>query len=177
MGTIGGASTIAAGVAADAEVPSDSHVSGPSAGELTIAAYEEYGLSRDQAERAYEGAEARDLFVEAIWNERAFGGLWYEPQEDQVHLWSVSEEGDRRFAEEAKDAEVPIVLHRAEYSLPQLEEDARRISNELANRDPDFNGGVTADPTSNRIVVLATEEWTEQDARSRPELDRADRRV
>ena len=117
-----------------------------------------YDLSDDEAIAAASGQSLGSTFLSAIVELPEFGGSWFEPKANLLHVFVTGASANERIAVEAQRAGVEVKLEPAEYSFAELEEFASEINADRSEDALEHTAYVAgADDSANRVVIAVAD--------------------
>ena len=123
-----------------------------------------YDLSDDEAIAAASGQSLGSTFLSAIVDLPEFGGSWFEPKANLLHVFVTGASANERIAVETQRAGVEIELEPAAYSFAELEEFASEINADRSEDALERNAYVAgADDSANRVVIAVSDPSNNKD--------------
>lgn len=123
----------------------------------TIDAYQRVDpeLTLAQARAAAEGQDARKQLWDAVLakNVDAFGGAWYDPRKNTLHVNVTNDGVGRQVLKEARAARVSVTTHLVEYSFDELDTAAGVLRSGKGELGQEADGHVGLDVRTNEVVV------------------------
>ena len=123
-----------------------------------------YDPSGDEAVAAASGQSRSSTLLSAIVELPEFGGSWFEPKANLLHVFVTGASANERIAEESQLAGIEIKLEPADYSFAELEEFASKINADRSEDALEHGAYVAgADDSANRVVIAVFDPSYEKD--------------
>lgn len=111
-------------------------------------------IGEDEARRAALGQGSRDKLLERIAGLPGFGGAWYDPRSNSLHVYSVNSDFKKIVLEAAAGDDFDIVFATARSSYADLQQLAAQINGERSEDQVQENSIVaTVDGSSNAVAI------------------------
>ncbi len=112
-------------------------------------------LTPEQAKAAAQGQDARKELWDAVIakNVHAFGGAWFDPRKNTLHVNATDESFAKAVLEEAGAARLDVSTHLVAYSFDELDEVAGALRSGKGELGEAADGRVGLDVPTNQVVV------------------------